>query len=249
MSKPTLDAQSLFQAGRCLAPPIDRKELLRGRVLGLGAGVALGVGTASAVSIAKRLTLKASLLVVSSSLVVGAIWALSSWFSVQPPRRTVAGQGTALGSPVAERRPPLPVPPPAASADDASAALGRQAQPAVSERIANSPQLGVKPKALTPPVAQSDDWAIELDLLRQAQAALSRGNAKQALSLLDEHAARFPKSRLTPERRAARVFALCALGSSRAAEAHSQSVAFLADFPKSPLALRVETACKLESSR
>lgn len=83
--------------------------------------------------------------------------------------------------------------------------------------------------------------ALELALLRSAQAALSAGNAASALQLLEDHAVQFPVTRLLQERRAARVLALCRL--NRREQAAREGRAFLADFPKSPLAARVESTC------
>ncbi|MBX3225456.1 MAG: hypothetical protein KF795_33430, partial [Labilithrix sp.] len=91
------------------------------------------------------------------------------------------------------------------------------------------------------PVATSDSVAEEAALLRAAHAALARGDGPSALARLDEHAARFPQGALGEERRAARVFALCASG--RAAEARAAATTFAATSPRSPLAAQVRRSC------
>jgi hypothetical protein len=82
---------------------------------------------------------------------------------------------------------------------------------------------------------------LELSLLGDAQRALSSGDARRALRLLDTHAERFPRAALSEERDAARVSALCALG--RRTEARALADDFLARSPASPLARRVRSAC------
>ncbi|XXX72570.1 hypothetical protein WMF30_33465 [Sorangium sp. So ce134] len=81
----------------------------------------------------------------------------------------------------------------------------------------------------------------ELALLRSAQGALRAGDAGRALALLEEHTAEYREGALREERRAARVFALCALG--RIDESRAEAVRFLRDAPRSPLAERVRAAC------
>ncbi|WP_438010685.1 hypothetical protein WME89_19760 [Sorangium sp. So ce321] len=81
----------------------------------------------------------------------------------------------------------------------------------------------------------------ELALLRGAQGALRAGDAGRALALLEDHAAEFRDGALREERRAARVFALCALG--RIDESRAEAARFLRDAPRSPLAERVRAAC------
>ena len=81
----------------------------------------------------------------------------------------------------------------------------------------------------------------ETSLLLAAQTSLKDGDGARALSLLDEHARRFPNGALGEERDATRVLALCATG--RASEARAAGQAFLAAHPRSPAAARVRTSC------
>ena len=85
----------------------------------------------------------------------------------------------------------------------------------------------------------SPHLADEVEALREAHTALREGRAGEAMEVLDQDAA--PSSGLEQERAAMRVFALCRLGKTQ--EAQSQAKAFLAQWPKSPHAARVRTAC------
>jgi hypothetical protein len=65
-----------------------------------------------------------------------------------------------------------------------------------------------------------DRLAEEVALISRAQSELASSRLDNALSILDEHARKFPRGILTEERIAARIQALCALG--RTAEANAQ---------------------------
>jgi RNA polymerase sigma-70 factor (ECF subfamily) len=99
------------------------------------------------------------------------------------------------------------------------------------------------PPPAPPPVAQPaperSSLAEETRLLREADRALRGGSAEAAISLLDEHAQRFPDGVLAPERSAERMVALCQLGKADAATASR----FLASRSSSPLAARIRQAC------
>src|SRR5450631_93918 len=73
----------------------------------------------------------------------------------------------------------------------------------------------------------------ELHLLRQARAAVARGDFEAALSPLSEHRRQFKNGRLAEEREALRVKALGGLG--RNEEARHAAAAFRARFPRSVL--------------
>lgn len=65
----------------------------------------------------------------------------------------------------------------------------------------------------------ADRLAEEVEVLSRAQTEMHAGRFTAALKLLEEHARTFPRGALTPERRAARVQALCALGQKSEADA------------------------------
>ncbi len=94
------------------------------------------------------------------------------------------------------------------------------------------------------PPHRADDAFEEIALLAKIQAALRVDDAPLALSLVDEHARRFPRGALAPEREGARVLATC----SRSAAPQRQALGrvYLEDHPRSPLAARVRAACALE---
>lgn len=104
-------------------------------------------------------------------------------------------------------------------------------------------QRGASPSPAKPRTAssESNDVASEVVLLSEAQRALSEGDANRSLSLLQQHAARFPTSTLATERSAARVFAYCQLG--RIDEARAAARGFFRNGSNSPLLPKVQTSC------
>ncbi|HSO31179.1 MAG TPA: hypothetical protein VLT33_01650, partial [Labilithrix sp.] len=95
--------------------------------------------------------------------------------------------------------------------------------------------------SLAPPAHEPDPLQQESALLRSAHASLSGGDPAAALSLLDDHARRFPNGALSEDRAAARVHALCAQG--RASDARAAASAFVAAHPRSALAPAVRRSC------
>ena len=95
--------------------------------------------------------------------------------------------------------------------------------------------------APTPVPGFARTLADELQLVRAAQEALRNHEPARALTLLDEHAARFPLGLLREERSAARVFALCAL--DRRDDARTEAARLLREAPNSPHANRVRSSC------
>jgi len=69
--------------------------------------------------------------------------------------------------------------------------------------------------------------------MRQARAAVARGDFTGALSPINEHTRRFKNGRLVEEREALRVKALVGLGRSQ--EARQAAAAFRTRFPRSVL--------------
>jgi len=81
----------------------------------------------------------------------------------------------------------------------------------------------------------------EMRLLNAAQASLRSGDFAEALRLLDEHASRFPSSKLADARDVAQMTTLCKLGQST--QARLEADRFLAVHPNSPFAERVKKVC------
>jgi hypothetical protein len=136
--------------------------------------------------------------------------------AAESPSRTA----TPRKAPVASPRPPAP-----------------KAQPQPSQPRAPSVRVERTP-APRPP---TDTRSSALELIAEAQAELRAGRASHALSVLDEHARRFPQASTLEERQALRVLALCAL--ERLAEGRGARAVFLKTHPDSPYAARVTRAC------
>ena len=109
---------------------------------------------------------------------------------------------------------------------------------------AESPALHEQP---APPIARphaartapkGDPFTAELELLQRAHTAYTRREFSLALTLIAEHARRFPRGRLAEQREALRVRSLA--GAGRADEAHRAAAAFAAQFPRSVLLPRVD---------
>jgi hypothetical protein len=142
----------------------------------------------------------------------------------------------------------------------ASAAIGaaayeiraRLARPQIAPAIASAPASApiaaappqVAPAAPAPDLepapalgerapVPADAARAELHLLRQAHAAVARGDFEAALSPITAHARRFKNGRLAEEREALRVKSLAGLG--RTDEARRAAASFRARFPRSVL--------------
>jgi hypothetical protein len=117
--------------------------------------------------------------------------------------------------------------------------------PAVDAPIAAAPaRAEARASAEAVPSAAPPSLGDETRVLEAAQRELASGRAASALSLLDEHAKRFPSGALGEERTAARVLSLCALG--RTEEARRTATAFLEGSPRSPLIPRLRGSCALD---
>jgi hypothetical protein len=83
--------------------------------------------------------------------------------------------------------------------------------------------------------------------VRATLTALRDGRYGDALDLLAEHAAAFPRGAMAHERSGLRVVALCAAGQRE--QGSREKVAFLKSDPSSALAQRVRNACPDEPAR
>ena len=107
--------------------------------------------------------------------------------------------------------------------------------PAVSAPTEAVPELPPPPVAAVaaPGLSPADAARTELHLMREARAAVARGDFAAALPPIVEHAHRFKNGRLVEEREALRVKALGGLG--RTEEARHAAASFRARFPRSVL--------------
>ncbi len=145
--------------------------------------------------------------------------------------------------------PPKPEPAPAAAPAVAPPAPAPQppAEPEVEPAAAPEPAVKTTRAAARPArklARSADGLGQELKLLHRARAAWRRGEAGDALSLLQRHRARYPRSAVAAERDALRVLCLCDLG--REAQARRLGRRWLRDAPHSPLRSAVKGSCAFE---
>ena len=114
----------------------------------------------------------------------------------------------------------------------APAVASAHAVPAPVPAVPESPP-APEPTVAEPAPSPADAARAELHLLRQARAAVARGDFAAALLPIAEHTRRFKSGRLVEEREALRVKALGGLG--RTNEARRAAAAFRARFPRSVL--------------
>ena len=146
-------------------------------------------------------------------------------------------------------------------AEEATTLESRQTTPAVQESVipaATTEKFGSKPASsevvrvedlpvlrsatptkAAPSASSGSSLAEEVKALGRAKAALSAGNAGQALRELDAHAVEFPNGKLRQEATVTRIEALIASGDRASAERLGQR--FLAHGDKSPYAARVRS--------
>jgi hypothetical protein len=162
---------------------------------------------------------------------------------------------TALGvAALALRRDPAPAPaPPPATAPALSLAPSASVAPGPSLVPPSSPVSGPQPslvpssarpaRAAPPPrdVSAPDDGRGDVALVRSAYEALRAGEAARSLTLVDEHARRYPQSVLGEEREATRVLALCELG--RADDARAALGAYRRAYPSGLHLQRLPPRC------
>ena len=91
------------------------------------------------------------------------------------------------------------------------------------------------------PGAGGPALSVEARALAKVQSALKEGRGAEALQLVEEQRQQFAHGALQPERDAARIVALCAVG--RVADARSAARDFLAASPRSPFATRIRASC------
>jgi RNA polymerase sigma-70 factor (ECF subfamily) len=216
------EAQQLIQAGRsALRPSVADRERIAAALRARG-----GLFPEPALAAPARLGWAHVSATVVGLGAVGLFVASGAWERTAPPAPAVP--------------PPAPV---SASLVSAPADGAR-----VSESTASLPAVepthtvGAKPKraAAKPP---ADRLAEEVDILSRAQAEMHAGRFGGALTLIEQHARSFPRGTLAPERRAARVQALCALGQRTEADAELTRLA-----PGSLHEARAREACTVPAS-
>jgi len=89
--------------------------------------------------------------------------------------------------------------------------------------------------------ASSLALSVEARALAEVQRDLKEGKNAEALRLVEAQRQQFAHGELQPERDAAKIVALCAVG--RVADARAAARAFLANSPRSPFAARIRASC------
>ncbi len=238
--------------------PAQREQVRRGLVAAMGGAAALSGAAAPAA---------ASALASGATAAPGAVAPLlaGSGILVAKVVVVVALAGAAIGggallytssrspaahrisAPSAEARASLPSA--GASPSRPQSAPGPSMGSASSELPARpAPTIVHAPPAAAPSTEDVPVSTLESEtlLVRAADASLRAGDPATALTLLDEHARRFPRGVLEEERAEERVLALCALG--RDAEARAATASFLRDHAKSPLVAKVRHSCAGDGS-
>ena len=189
---------------------------------------------------------------VAAALVLAVIGGQGSRLTADPdgdPGRTEAAlqhEAQESGGQAEHREPETKTPRRRSAGESESVTESESISESISESESES-ESGVRRKPVkakkVAPVepATPETLAAETSLLRRARAALAGGNAGGCLSLLSQHAKRFPTGVLAEERDALRVVALCSDG--RIEDGKKAAAKFRRAHLGSPLRGRVDSAC------
>jgi len=199
-----------------------------------------GAGATAAATAGKAAWLSSSLAKAVSALALVSVTSAGAYAVVRSQARHEAEKHVAAPAQGAAPRAPAHSAPVVAAPDPTAGELADPAppSPAPAEKTANN-----SAHSAAPSVANAETLADETRLLRDADQALRAGNAQRALSLLDEHASRYPRGVLAPERSAERMLARCKLGQVEAKAAQ----AYLASHANSAFAPRIRDACGVQA--
>jgi hypothetical protein len=250
------DAQSILDAGRDLdaAGDLEKARVRRALFAKIAAGGAVLTAASTAAADGGAAATEGAAASGAAAAPATAVVSASTIAKILVPLAIVAGAVggavvwraqramTPAPAPVVAPAPivvPLPAPPPAPAA--AAPALAPAAEPAPAPRPARHAHVAAP--ARVEAVAPANRLAEETALLASANAELRRGDARRALSLLDDYDHRYPSGVLREEVLATRVIARCQLGPAPDKVARRGAAAFLARHPASPLAPRVRSSC------
>lgn len=224
----------------------------------IGAQVVAGTQAVVATSVTAKIGVAVTVAVIS---VAGSGVVLKNQLSPPPSARAPAAQvapRAARAKPRAKAEPIIAAPVIAAPALQAPAVMPEPAAPivlvpapvaplapAVVAAKVSAPKAALRVKVSEPePVTDAlpPSMQTEIRLLSFAQGALRDGDYDRALSVLAEHATRFPNGVLALERDAVRAITLCSSG--RGATGRGAAEALASRIEGTPLAARLERACK-----
>jgi len=234
------EARSIIEAARGGDEPTpqDRTRIRSSLIVRVGAGMAAASAATSAESgaaaagAAKAAAPLLAGFIPKGIIVLSAVGAIGiGSYVANKPSIPPAAQQTAIAAPITSF---------SATSEAESAPVVGTAEAEDEEPVHEAISV---PAAATVEVHEdaAPNLAAEVESLREAHTALREGRADEAMDVLQRDAAPSDVSGLEQERAAMRVFALCRLGKSE--EARTHAAAFLARWPKSPLAARVSEAC------
>lgn len=216
--------QRLRRAYEARGPaPADRERMLAALETTIAAGGVAGSLTAAAKGGFKAALLSHPIAASVVGLGAGCVLAVSVWLTRPGPRSSTT---------------PVPA---------SSAAERLVAPPSTAAELVPSPPRAEVDRNEVPPTAiperkrpapWNDDLAAEATLLQRAHDAYRHGQPAEALRLLQQHGAKYPRSQLGVERSTLKVLALCAL--NRTDEARRTA----ATFPSLPTALHGSCAAR-----
>lgn len=147
--------------------------------------------------------------------------------------------------PVEKRKPvatdvPVPVPMPVPEAVEPEPSVEPEPNPTKPSTKAPKPQKKVE----APVAVEPSTLGEEVTLIQKARKALLAKTPREALTILRDHADRFPNGAMVQERRALLAIATCEANGPDAGRASAES--FLSKHPKAALADRVRSACGVQ---
>jgi hypothetical protein len=160
------------------------------------------------------------------------------WIAFAASIMLAAGAVGATAALLARGPRPVEVAPPESAPPAPKAPITNVARPAREPLAADAQTAPAsKPTRPAPAGAKADPFTAELELLQRAHTAYTRRDFSVALTLIAEHARRFPKGHLAEQREALHVRSLA--GAGRTDEAQRAAAAFALRFPRSVLLPRV----------
>jgi hypothetical protein len=251
------EARDLIARARGGESEPSSRELTRIRngVLAASLGAATVLGSGSAVALGGK-TLTATLIATGlKGVLLGAVvaaGATSASFYFESARSTSPARGAAsavavVATPTAKVVDSYSAPRAVPSTDQQPALeIPRRETPSAATAPSRLPmQTQHEPTFATPPSADflpaESALALELDVLRRAQAELRAERGTRALALLDENAATLSRGRLRQERLAVEVLAACLAGQVERARLAARR--FRAENPATPAAARIRASC------
>ena len=233
-------ARSLLQAADMYDDPspadaarVRRAVLTRVGAIGITAAVVTAGSTqakaASVISIAAKLT---------AALAITAGGVAATWSYVSHDREV------AVTAPAPAKAQPAPHSPASVAAPAPAIIAPEDVKLEELAPVTKAPRTVARsarpePEKVEPTAA---DLEAEMKLIRGADSALRAGRASEALSLLAEHQAEHPHASLAHEREGLRAIANCQIGAAGSSAAAER---FLGHSPRSPLAPRLRSACRI----